>query len=103
VINLVEQDPRISIGLAYFQAFLPKKDISKNRLAVIRRDGIDIDSIDENVYVTRNNNEYPRAPENSWPAKRTIAIFGEQFSSGYVIEEADGFLTPYGVFYAEFS
>jgi len=102
VINLVERDPRLSIGLSYFRAHLPKKDISKTRMSAIKQD-INIGDIDESVYIPRDDIEYYRAPPNSVPAKRTIVIFDEAFPSGYVIEEADGFLTPYGVFYVEFS
>lgn len=99
---MTARDPRLSIGLSYFRAHLPKKDISQTRMSAIAQD-INIDEIEESIYIPRDDIEYYRAPLNSVPVKRTIAIFGEEFPSGYVIEEADGFLTPYGVFYVEFS
>ncbi len=97
-------DPKVAFGLAYFQAFLPKKDLSKTRLATLKKRGIDIDAIPNNVYVAKDDREYRSAPVNSIPAKRKIALIEIADGSPEMpIEEVEGFITPYGIFYTEFS
>lgn len=107
---MTDRDPRIPFGLAYFMAFKPKSELSSHRIEELRAADVDFDAIPDDAYVPMNDEEYDRAPANSEPATKRIAILMDAWDTlrdnkyvGYVDEPADGFITPDGVFYAEFS
>jgi len=96
--------------LGWFMRFKPKCELTPYRIKKLLAANVDLDSIPDDTYIPMNDREYRSAPANSEPTTKQIAILEDAWDTlkdnkyvGYVDEPSEGFMTPEGVFYVEFS